>query len=213
VFNSEVKKRKNLKDKKSFLRFTFWNLVNQIVMRVHFKKISVIGRTNLPDGAFILVANHSSRWDGLAVQFLLNRRANYMVSPNEMKGLQGRAVKSVGAFPANSRHDLVSYSLERMLKNEPIVVFPEGNIFKDDYLHPFKKGAAKIALEAVSRNYNIPIVPLAIEYNFDQALGGPTVSMRVGQAYMPEIYEAPRLAEEMHFKVKILKEELSFQVA
>lgn len=213
MFNLKLKKRQTLKDKKSFLRFTFWNLVNQIVMRVHFKEISVIGRKNLPKGAFILVANHSSRWDGLVVQFLLNRRANYMVSPNEMKGLQGRAVKSVGAFPSNSRHDLVSYSLGQLLKNEPLVVFPEGNIFRDDYLHPFKKGAAKIALEALSRNYNIPIVPLAINYDYDQDRGGHTVSMHVGQAYMPALCEAPKLAEEMHLKVKVLKEELSVQVA
>lgn len=213
MFNFKVKKRKNLKDNKSFLRFTFWNLVNQIVMRVYFKEISVIGKNNLPDGAFILVANHSSRWDGLVVQFLLNRRANYMVSPNEMKGLQGRAVKSVGAFPSNSRHDLVSFSLERLLNKEPIVVFPEGNIFKDDYLHPFKKGAAKIALEAVSRNHNIPIVPLAIEYKFDQELNGHTVCMHVGNAYIPSLCEAPRLAEEMHLKVKVLKEVLSTNVA
>ncbi len=213
MFKSKVKKRKNLKDNKSFLRFTFWNFVNQIVMRIHFKKISVIGKQNLPEGAFILVANHSSRWDGLSVQFLLNRRANYMVSPNEMNGLQGRAVKSVGAFPASSRHDLVSFSLERLLKKEPIVVFPEGNIFNDSVLRPFKKGAAKIALEAASRNHNIPIVPLAIEYNFDKEIAGHTVVMRVGQAYLPAICEAPTLAKEMHLKVRNLKELLANQVA
>jgi len=212
VFNLNSKKRKNLKDNKSFLRFTFWNIVNQIIMRVHFKKVSVIGKQNLPSGAFILIANHSSRWDGLVVQFLLNRRANYMVSPNEMKGMQGRAVRSVGAFPSNSRHDLVAYSLERLLNKEPLVVFPEGNIFKDEFLHPFKKGVAKIALEALSRNYNIPIVPLAIEYDFDQN-GGHQVSMRVGKAYVPDMCEAPVLAQEMHTRVKVLKEELALQVA
>ncbi len=201
--SSERKGKKNqLKDSKSWLRFNFWNFINHIIMKVHFKEVTIYGKENLPDGAFILVANHSSRWDGPVVQYLLNRKANYMVSPNEMKGLQGRAVKSVGAFPASSKRYLVTYSMERLLRNEPIVVFPEGNIYRDDYLHPFQKGAARIAIEADARNQGVPIVPLAIEYSNE---GGYKVVCRVGKPFMPNVFEAPLLAEEMHFKVNSLK--------
>lgn len=190
-----------LKDHKTWFRFTFWNFINHLIMRFHFRQIKIEGKENLPDGPFILVANHSSRWDGPVVQYLLNRKANYMVSPNEMRGLQGRAVRSVGAFPSSSRRELVDFAIGRLFDNEPIVVFPEGNIFRDNFLHPFQKGAARIAIEAVARNKNVPVVPLAISYAND---GGYSVTCKVGAPFMPT-HDAPLLTEKMHQKVNCLK--------
>lgn len=196
------KKHFQLKDHKTWFRFTFWNFINHIIMRFHFRQIKIEGKENLPCGPFILVANHSSRWDGPVVQWLLNRKANYMVSPNEMRGMQGRAVRSVGAFPSSSRRELVEFALDRLSSNEPVVVFPEGNIFRDNFLHPFQKGAARIALEAAARNKNVPVVPVAISYAND---GFYSVACKVGTPFLPTQADAPLLTEEMHQKVNCLK--------
>ncbi|MDZ4836895.1 MAG: lysophospholipid acyltransferase family protein [Candidatus Melainabacteria bacterium] len=154
------------KDGKTILGYFFWNLINKIIIAFHFRgKITVEGQHHIPAGGpFILIANHSARWDGPLVQHILNRRANYMVSPNEMKGLQGAAVLSVGAFPAHPRLNPVGFALQQLEAGEPVVVFPEGNVFYDGVIHPFKTGVAKIALHARKNHFEIPIVPVYIEY-------------------------------------------------
>ena len=167
-------------DYKNPIGFTFWNIVNQLVIRFYFRSVGIQGLSNLPAEPFILIANHSSRWDGPLVQFLLNRRANFMVSPNEIKGLQRPAVLSVGAFPANPRLDLVNYCRGQLSKGEPVVIFPEGNVFYDGELHPFKKGTARIALSAAEGGLECPIVPVFIAYDFS-GNGRPTARITIGE--------------------------------
>lgn len=167
-------------DGKSWYGYSIWNVINRIVVATQFDSIEITGLENLPENdPFILVANHSSRWDGLVVQYLLNRKANYMVSPNEIKGMQKPAVLSVGAFPANPRLDLVGYATRQLRRGEPVVVFPEGNVFYDGNLRRFKTGTAKIALNAIKNGLDVNVVPLAIKYCF-----GPCnrLEMQVGEA-------------------------------
>ena len=166
-------------DGKTPIGYLFWNIVDRVVVDFHFNRIEVIGPEHLPrEGSFILVSNHSSRWDGPVVQHILNRRANYMVSPNEMRGLQGSAVMSVGAFPANPRLDLIGYAHQKLAKGEPVVIFPEGNVFYDGTLHPFKKGVARIALAAARDGLNVPVVPIHIRYSGEE---GPCVRVVIGE--------------------------------
>ncbi len=168
------------KDGKTLLGYAFWNFVNELVVVSQFRNFEVIGVENLPEnGAFLLIANHSKRWDGPVVQYLLNRRANYMVSPNEMRGVQGAAVMSVGAFPANPRLDPVGYAVKQLGAGEPVVVFPEGNIFYDDDIHPFKPGVAKIIMNAASAGHRIPVIPAYISYG--RGKSPSTVKIIVGK--------------------------------
>lgn len=154
------------RDGKTLLGYFFWNLINKIIIAFHFRgKIVVEGAANIPkSGPFVVIANHSSRWDGPLVQHILNRRANYMVSPNEMKGLQGAAVMSVGAFPAHPRLNPVGYAIQQLHRGEPVVVFPEGNVFYDGVVHPFKTGVAKIVLHSQKNEFDAPIIPVYVEY-------------------------------------------------
>lgn len=166
-------------DCKNPLSYWFWNTVNVVVTATRFAKIEVSGR--LPkDGPFIFVANHSSRWDGPLVQRVLNRPSNYMVSPNEIRGLQAAAVLSVGAFPANPRLDLVGFAEDQLKKGQPIVIFPEGNVFYDRQLHPFKQGTAKIALAAANKGLRVPIIPAYISYHNGPDWETSTVRVLIG---------------------------------
>ena len=155
-----------LSDRKNPFAEGFWNTINHMVVGLKFPEIEVTGSEYIPQaGPFLLVCNHTSRWDGLVVRKVVGRRANYMVSPNELTGFQGAVLRSVGAFPANPRYDLVSFMLRRVEAGEGIVIFPEGDVFRDGSVHPFKNGAARMALSCACRGINLPVVAMAIVYD------------------------------------------------
>lgn len=162
------RKRKELADRKNIFVYWFWMLVNKILVAIRFKDFQVIGKEALPkSGPFLLVANHTSRWDGLIVYHMIGRPANFMVSPNELLGTQGIVLSSMGSFPADPRADLLSHSINLFKKGEGIVVFPEGNTFRDGSTHSFKLGAARIAQAAAEAGIDLPIIPCAIHYAKD----------------------------------------------
>ncbi len=157
---------KHVMDKKNMLSVWFWKVVNCLVCKVHFRKFVIAGRRNIPRrGPYLLIANHQSRWDALVLMELINgREANYMTHPDELKGLQGTVLRSVGAFPATRSFQLMDFVSEQIRKGEPIVMFPEGGIFTDGILHPFKTGAARILLHAFKNGTKLPVIPVAINY-------------------------------------------------
>lgn len=192
-------------------------IINEFVLRFKFRRIEVYGRENVPNtGPFILVSNHSSRFDGLMVLRALRRRANYMVSPAELKGYQGLTLPWVGAFPADPRHDLIGFAENGFRKGEGLVVFPEGTVFYDGVLHPFKLGAARIALAAQRDGIAVKVIPASIVYDWE----GPAVAKIVfGQpvdlsCYSERFEKDPpavtkNLTESLFREVSALKSELS----
>lgn len=209
------KKKRELADRKNIFVFAFWNLVNIVVTSIKFKKFEILGQENIPkNGPFLLVSNHSSRWDGLIVYRALGRPSNFMVSPNELRGYQGSVLISMGSFPADPRYDLVGHSLEMFKRNQGIVVFPEGNTFYDGATHTFKTGAAKIALAAAKEGLDVPLLPAAIYYSPD----GKTARICIGEAICLNEYVQSdettlttilrTLSDRMHREVCFLREGL-----
>jgi len=91
------------------IRFCYF-LGNYLVLPAFFSKITVTGQENIPlTGGVILAPTHRSRWDALilpyAVGRLVTRRdLRFMVSANEMKGVQGWFIRRLGGFPVNTDH-------------------------------------------------------------------------------------------------------------
>jgi 1-acyl-sn-glycerol-3-phosphate acyltransferase len=155
-----------LADRKNAITYAFWSTVNRIILRRKFASIQLEGAENIPqDQGFMLVSNHTARWDGLLVYNLINRPANFLVHPNELRGFQGRVMKSMGGFPASTQFDLQAHIEGQLRKGEGVVIFPEGDIHRDGVTHPFKSGAARFALNAVRSGIQVPIVPIAIKYD------------------------------------------------
>ncbi len=205
-----MKKQLMVKDHKNWLGYSFWNTVNQIILHSHFSSIELVGAENVPkNGSFLLVSNHCSRWDGLLVQHLLDRRANYMVSPAELVGAQGGAIRAVGAFPADPRYNIMDHMRTQIAKGEPVVIFPEGTVYYDGTTHPFKKGAARIVLACGAEGINIPIIPMGINYSNDPyhvrargVVGAPLDASEYVQAYREEPQSAiSRLSTALHREV------------
>ncbi|MEC9453376.1 MAG: 1-acyl-sn-glycerol-3-phosphate acyltransferase, partial [Cyanobacteriota bacterium] len=66
-----------------------------IVLRQYFRERIVLGQENLPmQGPVLLAPTHRSRWDALMLPMAAGRRVTgrdcrFMVTVDEMKGLQG----------------------------------------------------------------------------------------------------------------------------
>lgn len=149
-------------------------LGRRIVLPFYFRNLKVIGQENLPrTGSVILAPTHRSRWDALLIPYaagrlITGRDLRFMVTEDEMKGIQGWFIRRMGGFPVNTRHPGIGsfrHSLELLLQGEALVIFPEGNIYRE--FQPLKPGMARIALQAQANkaNMSLEIVPINIHYS------------------------------------------------
>lgn len=146
------------------------------VLPFYFNQIDVIGQENLPtSGPVILAPTHRSRWDAIIVPYaagrwVTGRDLRFMVSVNEIKGVQGWFIDRMGGFGVNPDQPTIAtlrYGVEVLQKGETLVMFPEGGIFKDGQIHALKPGMARLALQAESSKpeLGIKIVPINIHYS------------------------------------------------
>jgi 1-acyl-sn-glycerol-3-phosphate acyltransferase len=151
-------------------------LGRRVVMPLYFRKLKVTGQENIPKtGPVILAPTHRSRWDGMVIPYAAGkpetgRDLRYMVSADEVKGLQGWFIRRMGGFPVNTRHPGISslrHGVELLRNGEALVMFPEGNIYQDGQIHPLKPGMARIALQVESGKLgtDLVIVPISIRYS------------------------------------------------
>ncbi|MGC9527007.1 MAG: lysophospholipid acyltransferase family protein [Limnospira sp.] len=146
------------------------------VLPLYFRKIEVKGRENLPrEGPVILAPTHRSRWDAFIVPYaagpyVTGRHSRFMVTSDEMRGLQGWVIRKMGGFAVNQKHPAIAtvrHGVELLRQGEMLVIFPEGNIFRDRQVHDLKPGLARLALQAESHhpNLGVKIVPMSLHYD------------------------------------------------
>jgi 1-acyl-sn-glycerol-3-phosphate acyltransferase len=162
-----------------------------LILPSYFRKLSVTGQENIPStGPVILAPTHRSRWDGLLIPYAAGKLATgrdlrYMVSADEMKGIQGWFIRHMGGFPVNTRQPGIGslrHGVELLRNGEALVLFPEGNIFHDCQVHPLKPGLARIALQAEcgKSGIGLKIVPISIRYSQPVPHWRCDVSVRIG---------------------------------
>lgn len=155
-------------------------------------RVQVTGQENLPhQGAVILAPTHRSRWDALLVPYaagrwVTGRDIRFMVTADEVKGIQGWLIRRLGGFPVNPRQPAIAslrYGLEVLQNREMMVIFPEGGIFRGKALHPLKPGLARLALqaEASQPDLAIKIVPIHLDYSQEVPTWGCNVKISIGQ--------------------------------
>jgi 1-acyl-sn-glycerol-3-phosphate acyltransferase len=135
------------------------------------------GRENLPEGGYVLAANHSSNLDPwpLGLPLFPRRQLRFMAKSELFNPLLGPLLRGVGSFPVRrGEGDLaaVQAAVELVRAGEIVVMFPEGTrrdkgLRKKHRARPHT-GAARIALAAEA-----PLVPAAIKGTDRNARLGP----------------------------------------
>jgi 1-acyl-sn-glycerol-3-phosphate acyltransferase len=179
-----------------------YSLGQHIVLPAYFQSIEVIGREHLPQtGSVILAPTHRSRWDPIMVPFaagyqVTDRHLRFMVSADEMGGLQGWFIRRMGGFPVNTRRPQVAslrHSIEILQQGETLVIFPEGGDLQNNRhlaLGKLQPGLARLAFQAESAqaNLNIRIVPMNISYSHPQVPFRSSVRIEIGAPMLVRDY-------------------------
>lgn len=141
-------------------RFVRW-LVRTVFFGWRTGGLRSIGKSNVPkEGGFILAGNHLSHLDPPAIACACPRALRFMSKHELFKGLFGRLIRSLGAFPVRRGEgdtESIRKSLELLGSGHPLLVFPEGTRGQGRRMGPFNRGVAMLAKRA-----DVPIVPVAI---------------------------------------------------
>ncbi|MFQ5995166.1 MAG: AMP-binding protein [Acidiferrobacterales bacterium] len=137
---------------------------SRLIFRLSGTTLRVAGLSNLPrDGAFVLVANHSSYLDGLALTAILPQPLRY-VAKRELEThfiarvvLRRLEVEYVERFDRQRGVDDARRVARVVRDGHALGFFPEGGFERMPGLRPFRMGAFVAAAEA-----GVPVVPVTI---------------------------------------------------
>ena len=137
-----------------------WPLVRGLL------RLRATGTENLPQGGFVLSANHLSNFDHWALGFPLfpNRQVRFMGKKELFAPVLGSILRSAGAFPVRRGEgdvEALETAVTLARAGEIVAIYPEGTrrhkgIAKKRQARRHT-GAARVALEA-----EVPLVPAAI---------------------------------------------------
>lgn len=191
-----------------------------LVIPNFFGKIEIFGQENIPTQDPVIIApTHRSRWDAFIVPYALGRLVSgrdlrFMVSANEVKGVQGWVIRRMGGFPVNTERpqlNSVRHSIEILQSNqEMLVIFPEGGIFNDYQIHPLKRGVAAIALQAETNEWGrgVKILPMSIRYSQPYPTWGSDIRVDIGSPLAVGEYAGKSLRQSSQKLTIALQESL-----
>jgi len=140
--------------------FAWW------VIRV-FCRSSITGHENMPQsGGVLLISNHQSYLDSLAVAFRLKRQVVFMARDTLFRNkVFGGLIRRLGAFPVkrdSADRGAVKEALSQLAEGRILCIFPEGTRTRDGRLAELKSGFSMIA-----RRGAVPIMPVYIDGTFN----------------------------------------------
>ncbi len=166
-----------------------------MALKGFFRDITVLDHHHLPrEGAVLLAPTHRARWDALMLPYAAGRRVTgrdcrFMVTVDEMKGLQGWFLHRLGCFPVDQgRPTLASlrFSVELLSFGQQLVVFPEGRIRREDAPIRLHQGLARLALLAAQLGVVVPVVPVGLAYGHAVPRPGDRAALCFGAPLLAE---------------------------
>jgi 1-acyl-sn-glycerol-3-phosphate acyltransferase len=150
-----------------------------------YHRYDVSGAGHLPaSGPAIVVSNHPSDIDPMILGVGFGRPLHFMADVVQFqRSFVGRVIPHLGAFPVRKGHPdrgALRAALDLLAAGEVVALFPEGDLYADDTMHPFERGIGYMAEAS-----GAPIVPAAItgSYAITDArwLHLPTIRLTVGE--------------------------------
>ena len=199
-------------------------LGSNFVLPLFFDKIQVTGQDNIPeDGSVIVAPTHRSRWDALIVPYAVGklvtgRDLRFMVSSNEVKGLQGWFIRRMGGFPVDTQRpgmETLCHTVDLLREEEMIVIFPEGGIFRQPKVQNLKRGVALISLQVQSEHpaNKVKVLPVSVRYSQTYPSWGTKVYVDIGSPLDVKDYVtkslrqgSQKLTQELFQRLKDLHE-------
>lgn len=126
-------------------------------------RVRMEGEENIPPGACLFLANHTSALDPLALFISIPRRIAFMAKEElfriPMLGLAMRSARFISVDRASREAAAASANraVSQLRQGVSMVIYPEGTRSPDGRLLPFKRGAFLIAIRA-----GRPVVPVSI---------------------------------------------------
>jgi 1-acyl-sn-glycerol-3-phosphate acyltransferase len=194
--HSKLTKETNITSNVSpWFSFLAYPLARYVVLPFYFGRIEITGQENLPSsGPVILAPTHRSRWDSFMVPIaagrdITGRDLRFMVTADEMKGIQGWLIRRFGCFAVDTKNPAIAsirHGIELLQAGEVLVIFPEGGELAENRqcaVNKLQPGLARIALQAESNqpNLGIQIVPINIQYSRCFPHRGSDVKIRIGR--------------------------------
>jgi 1-acyl-sn-glycerol-3-phosphate acyltransferase len=130
-------------------------------------RLQARGTDNLPQGGFVLAANHTSNFDPwpLGIPLFPRRQLRFMAKSELFNPILKPILVAGGAFPVRRGEadvDAIHRATELVEDGQIVVMFPEGTRRKKGLRKKYEArahtGTARIALAA-----NVPLVPAAIK--------------------------------------------------
>lgn len=194
---------------KSWFTYNIMKNGAKVFLKFYFR-LKGEGIENIPDGPFILAPNHQSFFDGLFVAvFLKNKLMKQTYFYAKEKHIQNKLIK----FVANKHNVIVmdlsdlKTSLQKMAevlkRGKNIIIFPEGTRTLNGEIGDFKKTFA-----ILSRELNVPVVPVAINGAYDALPRGThfpkpwkKINVKFLKPVLPENHTYDSLKEIVQTKV------------
>ena len=192
--------------------------VAKFICYIFFRYIcrwEVKGQENFPlEGPVVVVSNHVSLWDPVAVGVAVPRPVRFMAKEELFRiPLLGQLIRALGAFPVRrGRSDRQAWkeSLEILRSGQVLGMFPEGTRVRTGELGAFHNGAAVLSLKT-----GAPLVPVAVKgtqnifrggwfRSFQVFIGNPIYPGSKG-SYTP--FEAEELSRKAREAISKLLEE------
>lgn len=156
-----------------------------------FGRIELYGYENIPEGPCIIIGNHVSFLDPMAMAFFHETLICAVARDTLMNGrISGPFFRHLNAIPVKRGESGNLNAFREVLRNvkggSSVIIFPEGTRSPDGKLQPGKAGAGLIAIKA-----GVPILPIR-SFGFETVLprsnklrGGRRVSLCAGKPIMP----------------------------
>jgi 1-acyl-sn-glycerol-3-phosphate acyltransferase len=186
------------RDIRLLLRVGFW--ITRAGLPLVGVRVVLRGLDQVPRGASIVMANHSSNLDpptllpNIPGRVVIYLKASLMRIP-----ILGYAMRLAGFIPVQRDGTIEgakassAAALEALSQGKSVIVFPEGTRSRDGSLLPFKKGPFFLAMDS-----GAPVVPVTVA-NTNRLLPKGSLNLRSGTVtvtFHPPLYPAGFTSKE-----------------